>query len=325
MKILESKYPMGSFTGQKSAGKYIDKAYYENLEILAKAMGRDMTWLAVFYSSTLEVGTGKSTFMQQTAEAWISIINKLYNKNLSLDMKNIVFKPKELIDRAFKLEPYSPIILDEWEDAHFWSELGMSLRQFFRKCRQLNLFIMIAIPNYFQLPMNYAISRSVFAVDVKFVGTFERGYFSFYNFPSKKELYIKGKKTQDYNCIRPNFSGRFTDGYAVDEAAYRKAKYADMLEGDKKQPTEHEVKVKLIKQMRVNNPKITIKELAIAFGVGERTAQRWISEVKIDIGKECSPDNAPTPSYNIIPIKDRDNFDEDEPVQQNKEEVKDNV
>ena len=59
--------------------------------------------------------------------------------------------------------------------------------------------MIIIIPNFFQLPMSYAISRSVFLIDVKFVGEFDRGYFSFYNFNKKKNLYIRGKKAQDYD------------------------------------------------------------------------------------------------------------------------------
>jgi len=138
MKILKEKYPLGSYKGQKSDGKYIDEYLYKNLCLLADKIVNDMTFLAIGFSSTLEVGTGKSVFFTQMGEAWTEIMNNKYKLNLKFDMNNIVFRPRDLIDRAFKLPKYSFLLLDEWEDAHYWSELGLTLRQFFRKCRQLN-------------------------------------------------------------------------------------------------------------------------------------------------------------------------------------------
>lgn len=273
---------MGSFPRQQTAGKYIDETLYENLKILAKNIVRDMTFLGVCYSSTLEVGTGKSVFTTQIGEAYTEMINQLHNLNLTFTEKNIVFRPKDLIERAFQLPKYSCIVLDEWEDYHFWSELGMSLRQFFRKCRQLNLFIIVIIPNFFQLPIAYAISRSVFAIDVKFVDEFERGYFSFYNFQRKKQLYLKGKKNFDYDCVKPNFIGRFTDGYGVPEKEYRKAKYRDMVEAEekrgKKNPTEKQIKAMVCRQLKKNLPELTYEKLGVGFGVSKRTISRWLSD-----------------------------------------------
>jgi hypothetical protein len=232
MKILQKKYPMNSFAYQQTAGRYIDETLYENLKILAKNIVKDITYLGVCSSSTLEVGSGKSTLMTQIGEAYTDLVNQYHGLNLKFDMNNVVFKPKDLIDKAFKLPKYSFILLDEWEDAHYWSELGVTLRQFFRKCRQLNLFIIIIIPNFFQLGINYAVSRSLFFIDVKFEGEFDRGYFKFYNYDTKKNLYIHGKRDQNYNVTGPQFSGRFTNGYGVDEDEYRKAKYKDMIESE---------------------------------------------------------------------------------------------
>lgn len=283
MKILEQKYPLGSLPGNKTAGRYIDEMLYENLKVLAEVITNDITFMAVISSSTLEVGTGKSVFAQQISEAWIHLVNTTHNKNLpELTMQNIVFKPKDLIERAFKVPKYSVVIVDEWDDAHYWSELGVSLRQFFRKCRQLNLFMILIIPNFFQLPMNYAISRSVFFVDVRFEGKFERGYFRFFSFNKKKDLYIYGKKTMNYDCVKPDFSGRFTKGYVVDEEEYRRAKMADMEEIEKKkQLTEKEIKVALFKQIHEKLPKVYIKDLAEAFGISKNTATAWLSSENI--------------------------------------------
>lgn len=301
MKILENKYPLGSLPGLKTPGRYIDGILHENIKLLAKNVTKDMTYLGIISSSTLEVGTGKSVFAQQIAESYLASIKECHNIDIDLTMENIVFSPKEIIERSFKVPRYSVIISDEWEDAHYWSELGMSLRQFFRKCRQLNLFIILIIPNFFQLPMNYAISRSVFFIDVRFSGEFERGYFSFYNFQNKKDLFVQGRKTQNYKVVRPNFTGRFVDGYVVNEKEYRKEKMQDMLRQEqleKKPLTEKQHRVKMFKQLHANLPKLSVLELAEGFGINKRTGFRWLNEE--DIGVDNSDNATVTGNINTL-------------------------
>jgi hypothetical protein len=307
MKILKEKYPMGSFKNQKTAGRYIDGYLYDNLQPIAKSVTDDMTFMGIIYSSTLENGTGKSVLAQQIGEAYTTMVNEMNDLDIPFNMNNVVFTPKTLIERAYKLPKYSCIILDEWEDSHYWSELGITLRQFFRKCRQLNLFMICIIPNYFQMPMNYAISRSLFAIDVVFNSTdnkaFDRGYFSFYNFGKKKNLYIKGKKTQNYNCVEPIFRGRFLDGYAVPEKVYRQAKYDDMIKQEKeaKRPNAKQVKMDLFKQLRTAIPEITMKRLAEGFGISERTGFRWLDDKEEVENSELQNDiDNRTSNYNIL-------------------------
>jgi hypothetical protein len=190
----------------------------------------------VISSSTLEVGTGKSALASQLGEAWSDVMKELHNIDVPFTSNNIVWRPKELIDRALTLPKYSCIILDEWEDSHYWSALGMTLRQFFRKCRQLNLFIIIIIPNFFQLGIGYAISRSVCFIDVRFEEGFQRGYFSFYGYESKKKLYLLGKKYYNYKAAKADFIGRFNDGYGVPRDEYLTAKKRDIEMWDEDKP-----------------------------------------------------------------------------------------
>jgi hypothetical protein len=306
MKILLDKYPKGSYKGQMSDGKFMDGYLYNNLEVLANKIADDMTFLGVIYSSTLEVGTGKSTLATQIGEAWQEIMKRKHNIDVPFTINNVVFKPKDLIERSFKLPKYSCILLDEWEDQTYWSELGRSLRTFFRKCRQLNLFMIVIIPNWFQMNPSYAISRSAFAIDVKFGKDFERGFFSFYSFQAKRALYVKGKKEQNYRVIRPTFSGRFLGGYGVDEAEYRKAKREDLkraeMEEEQAKPTremtEVQIKAEIFKQMLEKIPGMTHKVLINAFGISQRQASRWVAG---DIGRQnlgLSPSPSLEDDYN---------------------------
>jgi len=299
MKILEERYPKGTFKGQKSDGRYINQKLYQNLEHFALKIVEDMTFLGICSSSTLEVGTGKSVLISQIGEAWTYLVNKHHRTNIEFTTNNIVFKPKDLIDRAFKVPKYSCIILDEWEDAHFWSELGVTLRQFFRKCRQLNLFILVIIPNFFQMPMNYAISRSAFFIDVKFGERLQRGFFDFYSFKQKKRLYLMGKKTQNYNAAVPKFQGRFGDGYGVNEKEYREAKYKDMVESEDSDTrtiaqVEKDTTRKLFHKIYKGIEKVTVKDLSEALGISTRTGHRYLQSVESDIVTETNINNTPT-------------------------------
>lgn len=283
MKILEDKYPKGTLPNQKTDGRYVDETLYANFEILAQNIVRDMTFLLFVFSSTLEVGTGKSVFVSQLGELWQHLMKKIHNIDVPFDINNCVFRPKELIERSFKVPQYSFMWLDEWEDTHYWSELGMSLRQFFRKCRQLNLCMVCIIPSFFELPKGYAISRSVGAIDIKFEGEFERGYFRFFNFDRKKDLYLNGKKNYDYSVAKPNFIGRFTDGMplSISKEVYNRQKRIDLEkyeEVTQGKVTEIGIKVKLFRQLHQNLPEITMKKLAEAFGVSSRTGSRWLSD-----------------------------------------------
>ena len=291
VKYCLEKYPKGSWKGQKSDGRFIDGWLYKNLDLLSDKISKDMTFLAVIYSSTLEVGTGKSVMATQIGECWTEMVNRKYNLNVPYNVENIVWRPKDLIKKAFKMPKYSFILLDEWEDAGYWSELGMTLREFFRKCRQLNLFIMIIIPNWFQLPLNYAVSRSVFAIDVKFDNNLDRGNFSFYNFLGKRMLYINGKRQHNYRVARPSFSGKFPDGYGVDEKEYRKRKMEDMLEYDKENPKklsksqiETNINSTITKRLSELHPELSSKELAEVFNVTRTSINRW----KSSDGNECT-------------------------------------
>lgn len=274
---------MGSIKGQKSDGRYIDGFLYKNLTTLAKSISTDMTHLGVLFSSTLEVGTGKSVLATQIGEAWTDIVNQMYGKDLKFELNNIVWRPTDLIERSFKLPKYSCILLDEWEDSSYWSQLGITLRQFFRKCRQLNLFILVIIPNWFQLPLGYAIGRSTFAIDVRFTQGFTRGTFDFYGFENKRQLYIKGKKFHNYHVAKADFVGRFTDGYGVPDADYRREKLADMKRYDEEEEKPHTptaIRRELVGKFKKNFPQITNKQIAEALEVCDKTISRDLSKNK---------------------------------------------
>ena len=139
------------------------------------------------------------------------------------------------------------------------------------------------------MPLNYAVSRSIFAIDVRFNDNLDRGYFGFYNFPSKRMLYILGKRNHNYKVCRQTFQGRFTDGYGVDETEYRKRKYEDMLKYDDegRKPTKAEIEgangIKHLKGYLKVHPKALLEECSQVFGVTKKTISLWKRGVLADL------------------------------------------
>lgn len=230
VKVCEDLFPEGSYKGQKSAGFYMDGLLKDNIDILVESIGNDMQFLGLVCASTYGVRTGKSTIVQHVGTYFTNEVNKKYGCNNTFTNENIFFKSKKMIEFAQTCPKYSFLVLDEGDDLteHAFSKVLKDLKKFLRKCGQLNLFIIVILPDFFEMPRGIAVSRSNFLIDVKFQGKFDRGYFDFYNFKAKKKLYLKGKKNNDYDVQEPNFSGRFIKLYTVDEKEYRAKKEKDI-------------------------------------------------------------------------------------------------
>jgi len=281
MKVCEKQFPLGSYKKQKTDGFHMDGYLADNIDVYAKKIRNDMQFVGVISSSTFEVRTGKSTIAQQIGTYYTSKVNEFHDLNLEFTTKNIVFNYKDLIERAFELPKYSCLILDEGDDMaeHYASKVSQELRKFFRKSGQLNLFIIIIMPDFFELKNNYALLRTNFLIDVKFEGEFERGFFEFYSFKQKKWLYIKGKKYRDWTVVPCSFKGRFIGFYTVNKEEYLKAKEEDLKKWDKEEKGESKIISNLKK--RVN---ILLKFVTKVLGSHQKVAD-YMRENGDDIGR----------------------------------------
>ncbi len=286
-KVCTEDFPKGSFPGQQSDGFYMDGYVKQNLDIMAERIVDDMQFVGVI-SGKGTVRNGKSTFAQHQAYYFTHKVNELHGLKNKFDIKNIVFKADDLIEKAFSLPKYSVLVLDEGDDltAQYYSKLAIKLRRFFRKCGQLNLFFLLLIPDFFELPRAYAVTRSTYLINVMFMGRFERGFFEFYSGEKKRELYYKGRRYGDYHCVKENFKGRFPKPYLVDEDAYRKKKHEDMMsdEGEESTPiTRKQTQLKHFKLLKdlVEDKGIimTQKEYSNRLKVSEATIRNYLKEL----------------------------------------------
>jgi hypothetical protein len=194
---------------------YMDGYLKQNLDIARKVIKKD--WDMVFLVDGTE-GGGKSTIGQQGA----------YYCDETFNIEDIAFTAKQFESKVLGASQYKSIVYDEAYQGlsarDTMSNINKALIKMLAEIRQKNLFIFIIMPTFFDLDRYAAIWRSRALIHIYTGDNFERGYFGFYNSDKKKMLYIQGKKFYDYRQPSPNFIGRFTSFYTVDEKEYRKRK-----------------------------------------------------------------------------------------------------
>jgi hypothetical protein len=204
--------------------------------------------------------SGKSTFVQ-------AVCNYLDN---DLDVKNIVFSGDELMQRIIDCKRGQAIIYDEaitnMSASDFATKIQQILINTFTMIRSKGLYICLIIPNPFMLRRYFYIFRTKFLLHSYCPDGVTRGFFKFYSYNRKKQMYLRGFKEWDMNCVAPNFRGRFTDttGFFVHNDEYEAKKQdairkmTEQTEKDGKKKLEEQFKDKVL-LMNINNKKWQLK------------------------------------------------------------------
>jgi hypothetical protein len=248
---------------------YIDGYLKDNLDIAKKSIKND--WDMCFLIDGTERG-GKSVLAMQLAS--------YCDPNFNID--KVCLSRDEFKKSILKADKYSSVVYDEaftgLSSRNTMSRINKSIVEMLAEIGQKNLFVFIVCPTFFDLDRYPALWRSRALIHIYTGESFSRGYFRFYGEETKKKLYVFGKKTYDYHCVPPDFYGRFTNHYVIDEAAYR-AKKAKSLSDKEKNPEPIDDKVhndwlfnKLISPEFDN-----LKELekASLLGINPRTYRLW--------------------------------------------------
>lgn len=225
---------------------YMDGYLKANLDIAIRNIHKDLDFV-IPISGGGDVRIGKSVLAQQIGYYINYEVNKRYKINNKFDIENnYCFDGSDLINKGLSLKdkPYSVLIYDEagydLQSSKTLHRLTQKLLDFFRECGQLNLFIILVLPDFFDLPIGIATNRSIFLLDVYFEGEFDRGQFKFFDKKLKKKLYIYYRRERNYLAVHPNFRGKFTNFYCLNEDDYRNTKKKALIEKDKKKEEDNE-------------------------------------------------------------------------------------
>ena len=202
-----------------------------------------------------------------------SFINKTTRqKEIKMNDKSIIYdEAREGLDSKKQMERYTKNLLD-----------------FFSQCGNLNLYIFIVLPDFFELPKSIAVVQTMFLINCHTKDGFERGYFEFYNRRSKKGLYIKGSRYLDYKSWKPSFKGTFTKFFPIPRKEYEERKTTKLAQlrkresasQSRKQAETHRNRCSiLIDKFREGGWKV--KEIAQLLGVDTGTIHHTYKSLKV--------------------------------------------
>lgn len=202
---------------------YIDENLKKNLdEVKDSVLKKGWDYVAVVSGI---VGVGKSTFAQKICKYLDSSFNT---------KERICFKAMGedgFLERTTKGTLGQAFMLDEsFADLNTRMSKGsdfVKIINHLQLIRQRGLFLILCLPNFFDLSKGVAVFRASHLFVVYHDG-FNRGYFCAYGRDEKRKLYVKGSKYMDYNAEKPNFRGRFTKEWVADLKLYEELKYAHL-------------------------------------------------------------------------------------------------
>jgi hypothetical protein len=168
--------------------------------------------------------SGKSLLAQQIA----------YFLDPTFNIERISFTGHQFKDNLKACTKGQAIILDEAMNVLFSRQAmrgeNVDMIKVLAQVGQKNLVMIIVLPSFFDLDKYVAVHRGTVLITVK-MDNGRRGDFEYRNRNEIKDLYLRGKATENHNASRPHFKGKFTNYYVVDEAEYRRKK-VDSLEND---------------------------------------------------------------------------------------------
>ena len=151
----------------------------------------------------------------------------------SFNIDRVVFSIKDFNNAIDNSEKYQAIVWDEAGDVveeHFLSKQMRALKRKLSVCRKKNLWLYIIYPDFWDLPRNIAKMRTRALVRVYTHDTWKRGFFEWYGQEKKRQLWIQGKRYENYHTVKPNFKARFPNAWVIDREEYDKKKDAAEME-----------------------------------------------------------------------------------------------
>jgi len=199
----------------------MDGYLHQNLQAVHKIIRKDDDCVIIVDGRER---AGKSVLAMQIACA--------LDPTMTLD--RIALNAKEFKAAIYNAKKYQCVILDEAMDIFYSKETQSWINKYFNKMLakigQKNLIVILVLPSFFELDKYPALHRSRILLHV-YTKSKQRGYFGFYNYSKKLKLHISGKKFYNYKKTKPNFRGRFSNKYPLDEQEYRKKKSDSLFDG----------------------------------------------------------------------------------------------
>jgi len=191
-------------------GMYVDGYLQSNLDHVYHNVTRND--FDSFIVITGREGFGKSTIAAQIA----TFLDPTYN------IDRCCFTAEQFEEACITAKKFQAIVFDETmgylSSRGAMSKFNRGLIKIMSEMRSKNLFVILCIPNFFELDRYPAIHRSTGLIHV-----YKRGGFGSYDYNTKKKLYLVGKKTYSYS-VTPNFIGSYMKYFPLPQEEYEAKK-----------------------------------------------------------------------------------------------------
>lgn len=247
--------------------RYYDGYLVNNLELIKQAVA--LKWDGLFYVGGYE-GDGKTEFTIQCA----------YFVDRTFCLDRCVFTPAQFIEAVNKAEPHQAIVYDESQDvleSTAKDKTAREIKSLLTRIRKKQLYIFMVAPDFWRINKYMFVHRARAFIRVYSNGL-ERGYFEYYNRTKKHELLIRGKRNEQL-CIPPNFRGRYTHWFGLNEEEYDAKKEAATQEIGK-QADKKADKFLAVQKRIIEADFITQKQQAALLGVSDRQVRRVAVKIR---------------------------------------------
>jgi len=260
---VNSKGKWDVLENNSKEGMYIDGYLMKNLDnVINNVKKHDFDSFIIIGGRE---GFGKSTLAAQLA----TYLDPTYN------LDRCTFTANQFKEACESANKYEAIVFDETmgylSSRGAMSKFNRELIKIMSEMRSKNLFVIMCIPNYFELDKYPAIHRST-----AFINVYKRSFFGSYDYNQKKLLYLTGKKYYSYK-VKANFIGKFTKYFPLDQIAYENKKQKSIREWDKESDKHKRVANKLNSLIYHIYDENLMKTTEIAEIVGY--TQRWVQFV----------------------------------------------
>lgn len=311
---------------------YIDGQLASQLNSIAYNLKKDWDFI-ILISGDRTVRVGKSVLGMTVCAYLDSIMSRMHYKDEhgnpvknAYTLDDIYFDNTEMMKTITKNPMYKINHYDEGREGLASSKHMKAFQQdlldFFAECGQLNNIFVIVLPDFFELKEEIAVGRSEFLLNVYRrdvtatrdmfkngekipVTILQRGQFQFFSRKKKASLYdtAKSRRRKSYRLIKPNFIGRFTNQYPLNEEDYKARKREALARFTEKKTKVQDGLTKNIRRVieRLEQyDKKTLKAVSIESGMNPTYASDWASRKKREIDENPeSPIATQARSYSI--------------------------
>lgn len=181
----------------------------DNLDIIKAKQKHDWDFKILISGDGL-TRVGKTTLASQIA---------LYLDN-DMDETHFCYDGGKVRELAISKGKGRAIIYDEAKEGldskKAMQTYSQNIIDYFNECGYLNQFMIIILPDFFDLNKTIAMNLSICLINVIITDDFNRGYFDFYSRKAKRKLYIKGKQFYNYDRSMRSFDGKFVKYFPFD-------------------------------------------------------------------------------------------------------------